>query len=65
MINLNRLKGLRVENGFTQKEMAKRINMPEATYQKKESGETQFLLIEADKIARVFQKDIKDIFFTN
>ncbi|WP_195251821.1 helix-turn-helix transcriptional regulator [Romboutsia sp. 1001713B170207_170306_H8] len=65
MINLNRLKGLRVENGFTQKEMAKKINMPEATYQKKESGETQFLLIEADKIAKVFQKDIKDIFFTN
>lgn len=64
MINLKRLKGLRVENDLSQDDMAKLIGISSSSYQRKESGDNQFLLIEADKIARILKKDIKDIFFT-
>lgn len=65
MINLKRLKGLRVENDLSQEDMAKLIGISSSSYQRKESGENQFLLIEADKIAKVLKKDIRDIFFTS
>lgn len=65
MINLKRLKGLRVENDLSQEDMAKLIGISSSSYQRKESGENQFLLIEADRIAKVLKKDIRDIFFTS
>lgn len=64
MINLKRLKGLRIENDLSQKDMAKLIGISCSSYQRKESGENQFLLTEADKIAKVLKKEIRDIFFT-
>ena len=43
MINLKRLKGLRVENDLSQEDMAKLIGISSSSYQRKESGENQFL----------------------
>ena len=65
MINLKRLKGLRVENDLSQEDMAKLIGISSSSYQRKESGDNQFLLTEADKIAQILKKDIRDIFFTS
>ena len=38
MINLRRLRGLRVEHDLTQEEFASWIGMPISTYRKKELG---------------------------
>lgn len=65
MINLKRLKGLRVENDLSQEDMAKLIGMSCSSYQRKESGDNQFLLMEADTIAQILKRDIRDIFFTS
>lgn len=64
-LNLRRLKGLRVEKGLSQEDMAKLIGMPHSSYQRKESGKNQFLLTEAYSISIVLNKEIRDIFFTN
>lgn len=64
-LNLRRLKGLRVEKNLSQEEMANLIGMSPSSYQRKESGVNQFLLLEAHAISLVLNKEIKDIFFTN
>ena len=61
---LRRLKGLRVEKGLTQKEMASLIGMPSSSYSRKENGDNQFTLKEAYKISQVLEKTIDEIFFT-
>lgn len=49
MINLRRLRGLRVEHDLTQKEFASWIGMPISTYRKKELGVSPIQLEEAYK----------------
>ena len=61
---LRRLKGLRVEKGLTQKEMASLIGMPSSSYSRKENGDNQFTLQEAYKISQVLEKTVDEIFFT-
>ena len=65
MVNLRRLKGLRVEHNLTQEEFASWINMPISTYRKKELGQSQINLDEAYKISQLFGESIEDIFFKN
>ena len=62
MINLKRLKGLRVEFDLTQEEFASWIGMPISTYRKKELGQSPLQLEEAYKISQLFGKSIEDIF---
>lgn len=64
-MNLNKLRGLRVEKGYTQEYMAKLIGISLTSYQRKESGATQFTANELVKIAEVLEIDIKEIFFTH
>ena len=63
MINLRRLKGLRVEHDLTQEEFASRIGMPISTYRKKELGVSPIQLEEAYKISQLLGESIEDIFF--
>lgn len=65
MINLRRLKGLRVEYDLTQEEFASWIGMPISTYRKKELGLSPIQLEEAYKISQLFGESIEDIFFNN
>ncbi|WP_302739067.1 helix-turn-helix transcriptional regulator [uncultured Clostridium sp.] len=65
MINLRRLKGLRVEHDLTQEEFASWIGMPISTYRKKELGLSPIQLEEAYKISQLFGESIEDIFFNN
>ena len=65
MVNLRRLKGLRVEHDLTQEEFACWIEMPISTYRKKESGTSPIQLEEAYKISQILGKSIEEIFFKN
>ena len=65
MINLRRLRGLRVEHDLTQEEFASWIGMPISTYRKKELGLSPLQLEEAYKISQLLGKSIEDIFFKN
>lgn len=65
MVNLRKLKGLRVEKDLTQEEFAKLIKMPISTYRRKENGESSINIEEAFLIAQVLGKDITEIFFAS
>lgn len=60
-----KLKAARVENGLTQIQLAKLIEMPISTYRKKESGQTEFTVNEALKISKILHKRLEEIFFSN
>lgn len=62
-MTLNKLKGLRAEQGFSQEDMSKLIGISLSSYQRKENGENQFTLREAYKIAQIFRRDLSEIFF--
>lgn len=64
-LNLKRLKGLRVEHDLSQDKISKLIGISLSSYQRKETGESQFLLIEAYKIADIFDMSIDEIFLTS
>ena len=59
---LQKLKGKRVEKGYTQKEISKLINMETATYTRKEKGKAQFKLDEIYKILEILDCKFEDIF---
>lgn len=65
MIYKNNLKGIRVSRGLTQGDLAKLINMPRATYIKKENEQTYFNIKEAIKIAKVLDLSMDYIFLNN
>ena len=65
MINLRRLRGLRVEHDLTQEEFASWIGMPISTYRKKELGLSPLQLEEAYKVSQLLGESIEDIFFKN
>lgn len=59
---LSKLKGKRVEKGYTQKDLAKLLNIETATYTRKENGLVQFRLDEINKILEILQCKFEDIF---
>ena len=61
-MSTNKLRGLRVENGLTQEELAEIIGLSLSTYQRIESGERKITLSEAYQISQLFGKKIDDIF---
>ena len=65
MLNLRRLRGLRVEHNLTQEEFACWIGMPISTYRKKELGISPIQLEEAYKISQLLGESIEEIFFKN
>lgn len=61
----NRLKALRAENGWTQEEMAKELEMNVDTYRKKENGKREFTLSEVVKAKDKLGIDPNYYFFYN
>lgn len=60
---LKRLKGLRVEFGLTQADMAEYLGISKNSYHRKETGLYEFSLSESMLIAKLFNKPIDEIFF--
>lgn len=58
-----KLKALRVEFGYTQESMARKLGMSENGYLLKENGKREFTLTEAERIARLFNKTITEVFY--
>lgn len=58
-----RVKMIREEREVQQKDMAELLKITPATYSKKENGDLRFSLIEAQKIAEFFGKQVEEIFF--
>ncbi len=63
-INRARLRGLRVEKGFTQVELAKLLKISEKTYVLKENGRVPFKDYEIAELCEIFKKNVS-YFFTN
>ena len=53
---------LRKENDYSQDDMAKMLEVSEATYRNKELGKTQFKMDEMFILSNHFGKEIEDIF---
>ena len=65
-MNIQKLKAKRVENGYTQVTIAKKIGITSTTYFNKESASVPFNNIEMVKLKEVLNltmKDIEEIFF--
>ncbi|KNF08093.1 putative transcriptional regulator [Gottschalkia purinilytica] len=60
-----KLKAVRVENGDTQEDAAKIINVSKETYNQKELGKRDFTLTEAVKLAKYYKKTLDQLFFDN
>lgn len=57
-----RLKGLRAEYGYTQLELAKKIDITTYSYAQKENGKTYFTEREINLILNIFDRKYEDIF---
>lgn len=65
MCRLNKLKGLRVEKGLTQSDIAEYLKISKNSYHRKETGSNEFSLNEAYKLSLLFEKTLEEIFFKN
>lgn len=61
-INRDRLRGLRVEKGLTQVELAKLLNISEKTYVLKEKGRVPFKDYEITQLCEIFEKNVEYFF---
>lgn len=59
---LVKLKGKRVEKGYTQGEISKLLNMAKSTYNQKENGNREFSMSECIKIMKILECTFEDIF---
>lgn len=67
-MNTNKLKGLRVSKGYTQKGMAKELEMAIKTYNRKETGIVEFNRNEIFKLSEVLGLtlgEVNEVFFEN
>lgn len=60
-----KLKGARVERGFSQERLADALGMPVVTYRTKENGISAFTEVEIKKICELLDKSVTDIFFNS
>lgn len=60
-----KLKGARVEKGYSQDRLAEALGMPVVTYRTKENGISVFTEVEIKKICELLEKDVTDIFFNS
>ncbi len=63
-MNLDKLRGLRVEHGLTQKNIAEKIGINLSTYTLKENGKRDFTASEISKLCEIFNVK-SSIFFDN
>lgn len=67
-MNLIELRVERIRSGFSQKQMADRLEMAEASYNRKETGLREFSCGEIKKVAKVLDltlQRVNEIFFDN
>lgn len=65
-MNTNKLKGIRVSQGYTQEEISIKLGMAIKTYNRKEQGIVEFNRNEISKISEVLKltlDDVNTIFF--
>jgi putative transcriptional regulator len=60
-----RLKMLRRSKGYTCQAMAEKLGITKSTYNKKENGKMTISLCDAQKISKILERGIDDIFFTS
>jgi len=60
-----KLKGARVEKGYSQDRLAEALGMPVVTYRTKENGISVFTEVEIKKICELLEKNVTDIFFNS
>ena len=58
-----KLKGKRVEKGYTQEELAKKLDINTGTYNRKELGIVDFTLTEIQELMDLLDCEFDDIFF--
>lgn len=56
-VNLERLKEIRLEHGYTQQQFATYIGLSTSTYTDKEAGKTKFKVEELEKILKFLNLD--------
>lgn len=57
-----KLKGIRVQNNFTQEEMAEKLHISKATYARKENGVCGFNTFEINEILKIFKVSYEELF---
>ncbi len=62
-INLNKIRGTRVEKGLTQAQMADLLGMSTTAYSQKERGEKEFKPSELVDFSRMLGFDVSELFF--
>ena len=62
MPKLNKLKGARAEYGYSQADMADKLNISVDSYNLKENMKNEFKLSEIIKIMEILNKEFNDIF---
>lgn len=60
---LVKLRGKRVEHGFTQAELADKIGLSLTTYRLKECGDREFTMSEINSILKLLNCTYEEIFF--
>lgn len=58
----SKLRGVRVEKGLTQEDMANKIGISTFSYLMKENGKRDFTLSEMKKICKILDKELSEIF---
>jgi len=61
-MKFNKLKGARVEKGYSQVEMAEKLDISTDSYNMKENGKSEFKLSEIIAIMDILDKEFTDIF---
>ena len=61
-MRFNKLKGARAEKGYSQVEMAEKLDMSVDSYNQKENGKSEFKLSEVKNLLEILDKEFNDIF---
>ena len=61
-MKFNKLKGARAEKGYSQVEMAEKLEMSVDSYNQKENGKSEFKLSEVKNLLEILDKEFNDIF---
>ncbi|AWH83433.1 TPA: helix-turn-helix transcriptional regulator [Clostridioides difficile] len=60
-MNLQRLKELRLEHGYTQQQLATHMDMSQTTYSDKEKGKTPFTIPEFEKLHKFLGEEVLEL----
>ncbi|WP_250277248.1 helix-turn-helix transcriptional regulator [[Clostridium] colinum] len=66
MVDTRKLKGLLIENGYTQADVAKKLGISLNSFSRKINNKTQFNLTEAFLLKNILKiSDMEKVFFTS